>query len=383
MPTLASPTPAPLRQISRRPALRAAASARAAGLVESLLAHAQPGGATADDLAGARLRLPRIDGRKATVLLAGAAGLLVLMLTRGPGAELASAFDRAASADWHWAAVGIASETLAFAGYASLFWLVAGREAHGLGLRSSTEISLAGAAATRLLPTGGLGGIALTLWALARRGLAPATAVRTLLTFLILVYAVFMTAVAAAGLALATGVAPGDGPLLLLLAPAAFGLAVIAAALSLSRGGGLFAQAVRGAIAFVREGDARLAGAVAWWGFDLAVLAATFQALDVPPPVAVLVLAYFTGMIGNTIPVPGLVAGGTIGALVALGVGASVAVPAVLAYRAIALWLPALLGSVALAAMRRSMRAPQPERKPSRAGAFMEACAPVSPSPSS
>jgi uncharacterized membrane protein YbhN (UPF0104 family) len=62
-------------------------------------------------------------------------------------------------------------------------------------------------------------------------------------------------------------------------------------------------------------------------------------------------------MVGNTIPLPGLVAGGTIGALVAFGVDASVAVPAVLAYRAIALWLPAVLGSFALAGMRRSANA--------------------------
>ena len=68
----------------------------------------------------------------------------------------------------------------------------------------------------------------------------------------------------------------------------------------------------------------------------------------------VLVLAYFTGMVGNTIPLPGMVAGGTIGALVAFGAAPAVAIPAVLAYRAIALWLPAVLGSVALAGMRQS-----------------------------
>ena len=77
-------------------------------------------------------------------------------------------------------------------------------------------------------------------------------------------------------------------------------------------------------------------------------------------------LAYFGGMIGNTIPLPGLVAGGTIGVLVAFGVDASLAVPAVLAYRAIALWLPAVLGSVALAGMRRSVR-PAPQAVPAAA----------------
>ncbi len=336
--------------------LRSAAAARGTSALDALLAAAQPDGATADALAARPRWLPRIEGRKAVVLGLLLVGALVLMLTRGPGAELASAFDRAASADWRWAALGVVFEALAFAGYATLFWHVAGRSAPGLGLRGSTEISLAGAAATRLLPTAGLGGIALTLWALARRGLNPALAVKTLLTFLILVYTVFMGALALTGLALATGLVAGEGPLPLMLAPAAFGAGVIGAALLLSRRGNAFGGAVREALRFARRGDPRLLGALAWWGFDLAVLATTFQALDAPPAAAVLVLAYFTGMIGNTIPLPGLVAGGTIGALVAFGVDASVAVPAVLAYRAIALWLPAVLGSVALTGMRQSAR---------------------------
>ncbi|HEX8123062.1 MAG TPA: lysylphosphatidylglycerol synthase transmembrane domain-containing protein [Solirubrobacteraceae bacterium] len=334
--------------------LRSSLAARGHSALEALLAAAQPQGETADALAERPQWLPRIEGRKAAALGVLLAGALVFVLTSGPGAELASAFDRAASADWRWAALGIVFEALAFAGYATLFWHVAGRSAPDLGLRGSTEISLAGAAATRVLPTAGLGGIALTLFALARRGLHPTVAVRTLLTFLILVYTVFMGALAVTGLALATGVVAGDGPVALMLAPAAFGSAVIVAALLISRRENLFAHAVRDALALARAADPRLLGALAWWGFDMAVLATTFHALGAPPAAAVLVLSYFTGMIGNTIPLPGLVAGGTIGALVAFGVDAEVAVPAVLAYRAIALWLPAVLGSFALAGMRRS-----------------------------
>jgi uncharacterized membrane protein YbhN (UPF0104 family) len=333
---------------------RAAAARRGAAALDGLLAAAQPQGATADALSERPRWLPRIEGRKAVALGVLAVAAFALVLTRGPGAELAGAFERAAAADWRWAALGVLFEALAFAGYATLFWHVAGRSAPGLGLRQSTEISLAGAAATRVLPTAGLGGVAFTLWALARRGLDAATAVKTLLTFLILVYTVFMGALAVTGLALATGLAEGDGPLALMLAPAAFGAAVIVAALALGRRGGLFGGAVREALSFARGGDPRLLGALAWWGFDLAVLATTFQALGGPPAAGVLVLAYFTGMIANTIPLPGLVAGGTIGALIAFGVAPAVAVPAVLAYRAIALWLPAVLGSVALAGMRRS-----------------------------
>ena len=344
--------------------VRTAAARRASSALEALLAHAHPHGATEEALAARPRWLPRIEGRTALLLGLLVVGAGAVLLTSGPGAELTAAFERAASADWGWAAAGVGFEALAFTGYALLFWHVAGRVAP-LGLRGSTEISLAGAAATRLLPTAGLGGIAVTLWALARRGLEPANAVRTLLTFLILVYAVFMGALATAGTALATGIAPGDGPLALMVAPALFALTVIVAALWLSRGRGLFGGAVRDAIGLVRRADPRLLGALAWWGFDMAVLFATFQALGAPPAAAVLVLAYFAGMVGNTIPLPGLVAGGTIGVLVAFGVDASLAVPAVLAYRAIALWLPAVLGSFALAGMRRSLRpAPRPVVSP-------------------
>jgi uncharacterized membrane protein YbhN (UPF0104 family) len=307
----------------------------------------------------------------ALLLLAAAAGAAVLTVTGGPMAELTEAFDRAIHADWGWVAAGVAFEAASFAGYVALFWLVAGRASGAIGARQSAEISLSGAAATRLLPTGGLGGVALTLWALARSGMPARGAVQALLTFLVLLYSVFMAALAIAGLALLTGFAPGDGPAVLALIPAAFGVLVIVAALRLGRGGSTaMGQAVRGAVGVVRDLDARLLGAFAWWGFDLAVLAAAFSALGSPPPVAVLVLAYFTGAVANTIPLPGLVAGGTTGVLLAFGVDASLALPAVLAYRAVALWLPAALGAIALTGLRRTAarwaEAPEPAAAPAR-----------------
>ncbi len=248
----------------------------------------------------------------------------------------------------------MAFEAASFAGYIVLFWLVAGRATRAIGLRESAEVTFAGAAATRLLPTAGLGGISLMLWALARAGLEARSAVRALLTFNVVLYAVFMAALATAGLSLAFGVAPGDGPLVLMVLPAAFGLAVIVAALALRGAPSLLGTSIAAAIGEIRRADPRLLGAVAWWGFDLAVLAATFQALGETPPLAVLVLAYFTGAVANTIPLPGLVTGGTIGVLLAFGLDASAVLPAVLAYRAIALWLPATLGAVAIAGLRRS-----------------------------
>jgi hypothetical protein len=110
--------------------------------------------------------------------------------------------------------------------------------------------------------------------------------------------------------------------------------------------------AVRDAWGLLRRGDVRLLGAPAWWAFDAAVLWTTFHALGEPPSLAVLAFAYFAGQVGNTIPLPGAVSGGMVGTLLAFGVAPDLALTAVLAYRAVAIWLPAPLGLAALAALR-------------------------------
>ena len=356
LPTPHLPTVEPRRHRPRRRALAASLAARASSFSDALLAQAQTDGAAGSMLAAPSRFAPSVDRRKVAVGALVVLGVLaVLSFTNGPADKLTDAFSRVLHADLGWVLAGVGFEALSFAGYILLFWLIAGQATRTVRLRESAEISLAGAAATRLLPTAGLGGVALTLWALARAGLKPRSAVQTLLVFLVLLYTVFFGSLAVAGLLLATGVAEGDGPLALMLVPAAFGLGVIAAALVLGRRRAtVFGPAVRSAIGVVRNGDVRLLGALAWWGFDLALLASMFHALGAPPATAVLVLAYFTGAIGNTIPLPGLVAGGTTGVLLAFGVDAAVALPAVLAYRAVALWVPAALGAVALGGLRRT-----------------------------
>ena len=53
----------------------------------------------------------------------------------------------------------------------ALFWMVGRRASPRLDLRAGVEITLGGAAATRLLPTAGVGGAALTLWAINKTGM--------------------------------------------------------------------------------------------------------------------------------------------------------------------------------------------------------------------
>ena len=79
------------------------------------------------------------------------------------------------------------------------------------------------------------------------------------------------------------------------------------------------------------------------------------SAFGAPPALAVVVLAYFVGQVGNTLPVPGAVSGGIVGVLLAFGVAPDLAVVSVLAYRAIAIWVPAPIGLLALSSLRRTL----------------------------
>jgi uncharacterized protein (TIRG00374 family) len=102
-----------------------------------------------------------------------------------------------------------------------------------------------------------------------------------------------------------------------------------------------------------------LLGAVAYWGFDIAVLGVCFHAFGTAVPLAVLVIGYFLGTLGSLLPLPGGVGGvegGMIGAFVAFGLPASSVVIAVLAYRAISFWLPTLPGIAGYVALHSTVR---------------------------
>ena len=317
-----------------------------------------PTTATAD----AEFALPALDvrvlARRAAVPAAlVAAAVAAFVLLDGPMQTFADALRRALEADPAWLVAGAVFELTSFTGYVALLWLVGSRASARLDLRASAEITLGGAAATRLLPTGGAGGAALTLWALRRAGLDTRTAARTLLTFLSVLYSVFLAAIAVTGGLLALGVVAGEGPLALSALPAAAATAAILAALALAArpSPGTMGSGVRDAIALVRSRDLRLLGAPLWWAFDAAVLWAMLNALGTPPPLAIVALGYFVGQVANTIPVPGAVSGGMVGVLLAFGVDADLALASVLAYRAVAIWLPAPLGLAALAGLRRTV----------------------------
>jgi uncharacterized membrane protein YbhN (UPF0104 family) len=322
--------------------------------------------------------LPAVDlralARRAAIPAGVAAVAAVAVVAAGrPMHAFADALDRAVHADPRWVAAAAVFELLSFAGYVALLWLVAGRATPRMGVRESAEVTLGGAAATRLVPTGGVGGAALTFWALRRTGLDDRRAGRTLLTFLVLLYAVFLAAIAVSGTLLALGADGADRPLALTAIPAALASAGIAIPLALGLrerrrtatapapdgariSARLLGEAVHDAMRHARSADARLLGAVAWWAFDAAVLWAMLDAFGAGVPLLVVVLAYFVGQAGNLVPIPGAVSGGIAGVLLAFGVEADLAIVSVLGYRAVAIWLPAPIGLAALASLRGTLR---------------------------
>ncbi len=142
----------------------------------------------------------RALARRAALPAAAAAALVIaVVVLGGPLQAFADALKRALDADPRWVIGAAVFELLSFGGYIALLWLVGHRASARLGLRETTQITLGGAAATRLLPTAGAGGAALTLWALRRSGLGTRGATRTLLTFLVLMYSIFLLSIAVTG----------------------------------------------------------------------------------------------------------------------------------------------------------------------------------------
>jgi uncharacterized membrane protein YbhN (UPF0104 family) len=330
-----------------------------------------------------RVRFTRKRLLGSIVFVVSAAAFLYFVLPKLLG--LRETWSRIQHGNELWLGLAAALEVLSFFGYIALFQVVFVRGQSRIGWRASYQITMAGLAATRLFAAGGAGGIALTAWAVRRSGMEPKTVACRMIAFLALLYGVYMGALVIGGVGLYLGVFAGPNPFALTIVPAIFGAIVIGIFLMVSllptdfdplvkrwlQGGRLSriagpvvaapaaaASGVRTALNLVRSRDPNLLGAIAWWGFDIAVLWACFHAFGGSPPTAVIVMSYFIGMLGNTLPLPGGIGGvdgGMIGAFSAFGVPVQLAVVAVLAYRVFAFWLPTLPGAVAYLQLRRTV----------------------------
>ena len=299
------------------------------------------------------------------------------------GQDFARALDRALEANWGLVSAGALLEAASLAGYVVLLHRVVSGASSELRWRDSADITLAGTAATRLLPTAGLGGAAVTVWALRARGVRAQEVAERLLAFLLLLYSVYMGALIVCGTAVATGLVHVDhgrrlglvGALLgagiaitivaVVLAPALLTRALVPLAARRDRLASVAARAQENLPALrrgllraggeLRRPHPELLGALAWWAFDVAVLWAMLHAFGAGLPLPVLVLAYFLGTMFNVLPLPGSLSGGLVAMLIAFGTPAAAALAAVLAYRAVAVWLPAASGLASLGRLRSSI----------------------------
>ena len=107
--------------------------------------------------------------------------------------------------------------------------------------------------------------------------------------------------------------------------------------------------------------DWRILGAIAFLWCDIGVLAACFAAAGTVPPLAAIVLAYQIGYLSNLLPIPGNIGvldGSLVGMFVLYGTSATLATAATVVYHAIALWVPAMWGTVAFILLRRTRNEP-------------------------
>jgi uncharacterized protein (TIRG00374 family) len=299
---------------------------------------------------------------------------------------LRATWDKVGQGDPKWLVFAAVLEILSFAGYMLLFRAVFIRGESRIGWRESYQITMAGVAATRLFAAAGSGGVALTAWALRRSGMERRVVACRMVAFIVLLYAVYMGALLIDGVLLRTGIINGGGGFAITLIPAIFAAVSILGTLGISllpqdverrlqrwaeggrRGARIVAKAVtapalagsgvRTAIGMIRSREIGVLGALAWWGFDIATLWAAFHAFGTAPPIGVIVMAYFVGMLANVLPLPGGIGGvdgGMIGSLIAFGVDGGLAVVAVLVYRAFSFWLPTGPGAVAYFQLRRTV----------------------------
>jgi len=323
----------------------------------------------------AQPELGRRSLRRRLVWLAIMVVAVVGTITLVPG--LASLRSRLAGGDPGWLAIGAALKVLSGLSYVAVFRSVFCRR---MSWRLSTEIGLSELGANAVVPTGGAGGLALGAWALRRGGMDIDRIARRSVAFFLLTSVPNVLGVIIIGVGLAANLFEGDASLTLTLLPAVVAALAIVLAVASGRWAGRLEQRLAGrrgpgsrlarafgavsggvgeSLALLRGRDPwLLAGLAGYLAFDVMILWASFHAFGTAPVLAIIWIGYLIGELGGLVPVPGGLGGvdlGLVGTLALYGVPLASATAAVLAYRAIALIVPALLGGTALIRLRRTL----------------------------
>lgn len=317
--------------------------------------------------------------RRRLLQVAVVVAVVAVLVVVGPG--LGGLRSHLARASGGWLAAGVAFEVLSALAYVAIFRTVfCARMSWGLSYR----IGMAEQGANSVLSVSGAGGLALGAWALRRGGMSTEHIARRTVAFFFLTSLANVGAVIGFAALYALGVLHRDpNPALTYAfgAGALLGTAVVLAlppllartlpvALVSGRPGRLraaarfarysLAEGIRDAVMLLRRRPVGVVGgSLGTMAFDLAVLGACFKAFGAAPPIGVLALGYLIGQLGGNLPVPGGIGGvdgGLIGAFALYHQPLAATAAAVLAYHALALWIPALLGSVAFVQLRSTLR---------------------------
>jgi len=310
---------------------------------------------------------------RSILLLVALGAIVVALLSAVPG--LAAVTRELSDARTGWVVVGVLAELASCLAFVVFFQGVFWRGPRRVAARLAWTEMAAGA----LLPAGGAGGLGLGAWILKKLGMpGHAIAIRSTVVFLV-TSAVTVGALSLFGFSLAAGVLAGPRSLLLALVPALVGVVVIGVFLAVpgplarladehaaehprvATSLASLAAGIRESRLVLRHPNWRLLGAVGFWIFDVATLWLAFRALGSAPAFGAVVMAYLLGMLGNLVPIPGGIGTvdlGLVGMLAVYGAPLSTATAAVLIYRAISLWVPTVIGTVAYVLLRGDLGRP-------------------------
>lgn len=287
--------------------------------------------------------------------------------------------DRIGTMDAGWVVVAVVLEVGSCVGYVVIFRRFFDQVPSG----QARELAWTEEASGALLPTGGVGALAIGGWLLRQSGMSTRQIVERSSALFFFTSAANVAALVGGGAILATRAAGGTDTLVLAGVPIFVGAVSTVVTLSLPvlirRTPGRrwpiwlvdMAAGIDGAVQALIHPSWRLLGAVAYLGLDIAALGAAFAAAGHAIPVDVLVLGYIIGYIANMLPVPGgfgVLEAGLAGTLILYGAPATQAAAAVVVYHAIAFWVPSIGGLIGYARLRRRPAVVELERPESPAG---------------
>ena len=314
------------------------------------------------------------DLRRRAIGIAVVLAVVGLIIALAPG--LAEIRSELAGIDPWWLAVAAVFEFLSCASYVLMFRPIF---CPRMPWKLSWQISWSQVGVGSIVPASGIGGLALGAWVLRQAGMPAERIARRSVAFFLIKGSVNFILVFAIGLCMALGLFGPDLSLWLTALPAALALLVIAAVVVFPRLGhgrdpASFDGRMRPALAHARnalvDGAAEavqilrsrnlmvIAGSFGYFAWDVAVLGATYHALDASIPLSVLLMGYLIGQLGGLLPIPGGIGGidgGLIGTLIVYGAPTAATATAVLAYRVLLFWVPLIGGAIAFAALRKQL----------------------------